>query len=232
LCAALVSSAALFGCSKEVTSSNNIKTPGIAALIDVTAESESLSTVHVELRVGGSSSNTFVILESGDRLAATANESTKEMSAVAEGEYEAEFPTAAAETKFSVAFERADGDNALDNSGVMPAPFTIGELPTTKPSRATDEFKITWSPVDSGAQMVAELSGTCIFNKTIDVVGDEGTLVIPKGTLESTGGDMPKECEINVELKRTRVGKADAVFDSESWFKLHQVRRASFVSAP
>ncbi|HZF49871.1 MAG TPA: hypothetical protein VE093_14525, partial [Polyangiaceae bacterium] len=88
LCAALVSSAALFGCSKEVTSSNNIKTPGIAALIDVTAESESLSTVHVELRVGGSSSNTFVILESGDRLAATANESTKEMSAVAEGEHE------------------------------------------------------------------------------------------------------------------------------------------------
>lgn len=43
---------------------------------------------------------------------------------------------------------------------------------------------------------------------------------------------MPKEREVSVELKSTRVGKADAVFDSESWFKLHQVRRARFVSAP
>lgn len=231
LCAAFVSSAALFGCSKEVTSSANIKTAGIAALIDVTAESDSLSTVYAELRVGGSSSNTYVDLADGDVLNATDGTSTKEMLAEGDG-YAAEFPTAALDTRFAVTFERADGDNATENSGTMPAPFKIGALPDTKPSRANDDFTITWDTVDTSSDMVAELNGTCIFSETVDVVGDEGMVLIPKGSLDSTGGDMPKECEITVTLKRSRKGQADPAFDDESWFRLHQVRSASFVSAP
>jgi hypothetical protein len=231
--AVLVSSAALFGCSKEVTPSTNIKTAGIAALIDVTAESESLSTVVVELRVGGSSSNTYVDLASGDRLMAKAAEDSKEMTTENEaGVYEAEFPIAAADTPFAVALERADGDNASANTGTMPAPFQIGATPATKPSRATDDITLTWTPVDTSSQMVAELTGTCIFSETVDVVGDEGTLVITKGQLQSTGGDMPKECEITLTMRRTRKGAADPAFDAESSFELHQVRKASFVSAP
>lgn len=234
LSAVLVSSAALFGCSREVTSSANIKTPGIAALIDVTAESDSLSTVVAELRIAGSSSNAFVSLDGDDKLVATAGDTSKDM--VVEdlaGVYEAEFPTAAADTKFTVALERGAGDeSARANSGNLPAPFAIGPTPATKPSRATEDITLTWTPVDTSAQMVAELTGTCIFSETIKVVGDEGTLLIPKGQLQSTGGDMPKECEINVTMKRTRTGVADPVFDKESSFELHQVRKTSFVSAP
>lgn len=231
LCAALASSTALLGCSKEVTSSANIKTAGIAALIDVTAENDSLSTVYAELRVGGSSSNTYVDLASGDVLKASAGDAFKEMLADDDG-YAAEFETAAVDTRFSVAFERADGDNATENSGTMPAPFKIGALPDTKPSRANDDFTITWDTVDTSSDMIAELSGTCIFTEKVDVVGDEGMLLIPKGSLDSTGGDMPKECDITVTLTRSRTGQADPAFDEESWFKLHQVRTASFTSAP
>jgi hypothetical protein len=231
LCAVLVSSAALFGCSKEVTSSANVKTAGIAALIDVTAESDSLSTVYAELRVGGSSSNTYVDLADGDVLKASAGDAFKEMLVEKDG-YAAEFETAAVDTRFSVTFERADGDNATESSGTMPAPFQIGPTPATKPSRATEDITLTWSPVDTSASMVAELTGTCIFSETIDVVGDEGTLLIPKGSLQSTGGDMPSSCDITVTLKRSRKGQADPAFDDESWFRLHQVRTASFSSAP
>lgn len=234
LCAVLASSTALFGCSREVTSSNNIKTPGIAAIIDVTAESDSLSTVVAELRIAGSSSNAFVSLDGEDKLTATAADASKEM--VVEdlaGVYEAEFPTAAADTKFTVALERGEGDeSARNNSGNLPAPFQIGPTPETKPSRAEADITLTWAPVDTSSDMVAELNGTCIFSETIKVAGDEGTLLIPKGTLQSTGSDMPKECEITVTMKRTRVGTADSVFDPESSFELHQVRRAEFVSAP
>jgi hypothetical protein len=234
LCAALVSSAALFGCSKEVTSSANIRTPGIAALIDVTANDDTNSTVHADMRVGGSSSNTFLILESGDKLSAEAAGTRKDMTAQDEGQYEAEFSTAAADTefKFKVMFERDADEDALANRGTMPAPFQIGEVPQDKPSRKDADVTLTWSPVDTASNMVVELNGTCIFNETIDVVGDEGMLVIPKGSLESTGGDMPKECEVNVTMRRSRTGTADPIFDKESWFKLHHVRTKSFVSAP
>ncbi|NUN51255.1 MAG: hypothetical protein HUU06_00500 [Planctomycetaceae bacterium] len=234
LVALLGSSAALFGCSREVTSSQNIKTAGIAALIDVTAESDSLSTVVAELRIAGSSSNAFVSLDGDDRIMATAADTTKEM--VVEdlaGVYQAEFPTAAADTKFSVALERAtDEESARGNSGSLPAPFEIGPTPDTKPSRANEDITLTWTAGDSSADMVAELRGNCIFDEKIDVVGDEGTLLIEKGTLKSTSSDKPEECEITVTMTRSRNGAADPGFDPESWFRLHQVRKASFVSAP
>lgn len=232
LCATLVSSAALFGCSKEVTSSANIKTPGMAALIDVTAENESLSTVHADMRVGGSSSNTFVILESGDRLKAEADGATKDMTAQDEGQYEAEFPTAAGGTEFKVMLEREVEDDALGNRGVMPEPFAIGATPTDKPSRKEADVTITWSPANSDANMKMEVTGGCIFSETFDIPGDEGTFVIPKGSLESTGGDMPETCDLTVTITRTKNGTADPIFDQESWFRLHQVRSAKFTSAP
>jgi hypothetical protein len=232
LFATVLASVALGGCSKETTSSANIRTAGIAALIDVTAENATDSTVHVELRVGGSSSNTFVILESGDKLTASAGDDVKDLRAEDSGEYEAEFATAAAGTEFSVKFEREVDDDAVGNRGTMPAPFEITGVPTTTPSRVNDDIVITWDPAESGASMELEVEGTCIFSKTIDVPGDKGTHTITKGTLESTGGDMPKECDLEVTMTRTATGTADTIFDDESWFRLHQVRRKSFTSKP
>jgi hypothetical protein len=238
LVATALSSMAMIGCSKEVTSSANIRTAGISALIDVTAEDDKNSTVHVDLRVGGSSSNTFVILESGDKLVAEAKAvgatagTAVDMQAQSEGEYEAEFATAAEDTEFLVKLERSVDDDALANSGKMPAPFQIVSVPDSSPSRANEDVTITWTPTDIDADMKMELSGTCIFNKSIDVAGDEGKYTIEKGTLDSTGGDMPKDCDVTVEMRRTQSGTADPIFDKESWFRLHQVRKASFTSKP
>lgn len=243
LFATVLASTAAVGCSKEVTSSANIRTEGIAALIDVTAENDKSSTLHVELRVGGSSSNTFVILESGDKLTAEAvtpptggttmpTTETKDLQAQSEGEYEAEFATAAADTDFKVMFDRGVDTDALANTGRMPAPFEITSLPDTQPSRLEDDITVTWTPPDTDADMQIKVTGGCIFAETIDVPGDSGSFIIKKGTLESTGGDQPSTCDLKVEVTRTQVGTADPVFDKESWFKLHQVRAAKFTSKP
>jgi hypothetical protein len=238
LVATALSGLAMIGCSKEVTSSANIRTAGISALIDVTAEDDQNSTVHVDLRVGGSSSNTFVILESGDKLVAEAKAAgataptTIDMQAQSEGEYEAEFATAAADTEFVVKLERSVDDDALLNSGRLPSPFQITGVPTASPSRKNEDVTITWTPTDADARMFMELSGTCIFNKSIEIAGDEGTYTIGKETLDSTGGDMPSDCVVTVEIRRTQTGTADPIFDKESWFKLHQVRKATFASKP
>lgn len=232
LFAAVLAGTAMVGCGKETVDGSNIKTPGIAALIDVTATSESLSTVHVDLVVGGSSSNTYVILPSGDKLVATAGTDRKDMSSEGSGEYEAEFATAAGGTEFTVLLDRGAEEDAPNNRGVLPEPFTLGALPTTSPSRATDDITITWDKTDTASDMNIKVEGSCIFIEDIDVAGDSGKHTIPKGTLRSTGGDMPESCDVEVTLTRSRTGSADAIFDKESRFVLNQVRSGKFTSAP
>src|SRR4051812_28938457 len=96
----------LMGCSKETTSSSNIKTGGIAALIDVYADTASSATVHVELKVGGSDSNTYVDLDNGDELVATAGDDMKVLTTRDAGVYEANFSGVGAETPFRVVLNR------------------------------------------------------------------------------------------------------------------------------
>lgn len=218
------------GCSKETTSSSNIKTGGIAALIDVYADDDDTATVHVKLVVGGSDSNTYVDLTGGDRLIATADDGDPvELEAVDPGIYEAEFSGVGEDTEFAVTLEREDDDTASANSGKLPAPFTLDE-PASDLSRKDDDLEVTWTPESSDDLHVA-FDGDCIFDNDHDI-SDTGSYTVEAGSLDSTGGDKPETCDIKVTLDRTREGSADSKFDRESWFKLHQRRAAKFTSNP
>ncbi len=227
-CVSLIGLSAL-GCSKETTSSSNIKTGGIAALIDVYADNDSSAKVHVELRVGGSSSNTYVDLEGADKLVATADGESKTLAAVDPGIYEALFNGVGEDTEFTVTLERPDDTTASDNSGSLPAPFDL-VAPADDLSRKDDELEVTWDP-GSDDSMVLEFDGDCIFDYEKGVP-DKGSYVAPADTLNSTGGDEPEACDIELTAVRTRSGSADGKFDRESWFKLHQRRRVKFTSNP
>jgi hypothetical protein len=218
------------GCSKETTSSSNIKTGGIAALIDVYADDDTTATVHVELKVGGSSSNTYVDLEGGDQITATAAGKTKTLTARDTGIYEADFSGVEADTEFQVTLERPDDDTADANSGTLPPPFTLDD-PAGDLSRMTDPVDVTWAPAESGDKMKLDVDGDCIFHYT-HAPSDTGNYTIAAGELESTGNDKPETCDLAVHLERSRSGSADTQFDPESYFKLHQRRSASFTSNP
>jgi stringent starvation protein B len=219
------------GCSKETTSSRNIKTGGIAALTDVYADTDTTATVHVELRVGGSSSNTYINLEDGDQLIATAGDQTKTLSMTDEaGVFEAKFSGVGEDTLFSLVLERPHDTTASENSGTLPAPFTL-EKPTDDLSRKNDELEVTWAPSGTADAMTFAFDGDCIFNHK-ESPSDSGSFTLSKGELDSTGGDKPEACKLDLETQRSRSGTADPAFDSESWFRLHQRRSTSFVSAP
>jgi hypothetical protein len=222
----------VMGCSsEETTSSANIKTGGIAALMDVYADTATTATVHVELKVGGSDSNTFVALQNGDELIATAGDQEKTLSATDKiGRYEALFTGVEAETVFSVVLERPSDTTAAGNSGTLPVPFDLAD-PTDDLSRADDDLEVTWEPSGTGDDMDLEFDGDCIFKHTTSA-SDSGSSTIEKGSLESTGGDMPKKCEIELKAQRSRSGTADTAFDPESWFRLHQRRSTTFHSNP
>jgi hypothetical protein len=219
------------GCSEETTSSKNIKTGGIAALTDVYADTDTTATVHVELRVGGSSSNTFVNLEDGDQLIATAGEQTKTLSMTDKaGRFEAKFSGVGEDTLFSLVFERPHDTTASDNSGTLPAPFAL-DKPADDLSRKNDDLEVTWEPSGTNDAMDFGIDGDCIYKYT-EEPSDSGSFTVPKGELDSTDDDKPESCKLTMNAQRTRAGTADSAFDPESWFRLHQRRSTAFVSAP
>lgn len=222
-----------YGC-KEVTSSQNIRTGGIAALVTVESSNGADSTVTVELRVGGDESNTYVDLDGGDRLFVEAGGERKEMSSRSAGVYTANFNTAAADTAFQVFLERTEDESASSNTGTLPAPFEITNAPSSAPvSRSEDTIELVWEPSSSTDDMRIETSDEgCIFSYDKSIGGDPGTLTIEAGQLQSTNSDEPETCDVTVTLTRQRRGSADLAFDEESYFILRQVRSYTFVSAP
>src|SRR6478609_1177126 len=202
VCLSLIGLSAL-GCSKETTSSNNIKTGGIAALIDVYADTDTKAVVHVKLVVGGSSSNTYVDLEGEDKLVATADDQSKTLSVVDTGIYEATFSGVGEDTAFTVTLDRPEDTTASDNSGTLPAPFTLDQ-PTEDLSRKDDALEVSWAP-DSNDEMNLDFDGDCIFKYEKDV-SDTGAYTVKAGVLESTRTNDPETCDIDLLATRSRSG--------------------------
>jgi hypothetical protein len=217
------------GCSKETTSSSNIKTGGIAALIDVNAFDDTTATVRVELRIAGSSSNAFVTLDGGDRLLATAVGKTKTLNVVDTGVYEADFSGVEGGTEFSVTLDRPD-DITAENTGTLPEPFTLDDPPSDL-SRETDDLTLAWAPADTEDGMQLDIDGSCIFGYGHDM-SDTGSFVVEAGELRSTGGDEPKPCDLTAKVERVHDGSTDTAFDPESHYRLHQFRSQKFTSNP
>lgn len=223
---------ALFGVGcTETVDSKNIRTAGIAALIDAESTDGTSTTVLAVLKTGGAQSNTYVNLSDGDRLVAEGGGTRKEMTNQSSGEYEAEFATAAADTEFRISLERENDDPAPNSVGKIPAPFNVAAIPTGDHSRAQD-LTITWDNSGTSDDMHIEANGSCIFIYSKDIPGDSGSFTITAGDLDSTNKDKPETCNVTLEITRSRNGTADPTYDSESWFHLRQVRTVKFTSAP
>lgn len=228
--ASLLTVALAAGACTETASSSDIKTHGIRAAFDVYGGS--VTKVQAVLKVGADS-NTYVNLDNGDKLVATAGSETKNMQATSEGHYEASFSGLAADTEIKIDFQRTDDDDAPNSHGTLPAAFTLGTFPTTPPSRANEDLTITWTPVGTAQDgMRLELDGDCIFNWSKDVADGPGTYTISKGELKSTDEKAPKECAITVKAERYRNGTVDAKLGPESYFHAHQTTQGTFQSAP
>jgi hypothetical protein len=224
----ILSLALMAGCTKETLDSDLIKTKGIAATVDVSATNDSTSTVLVTLRAGGDESNTYIELQNGDSLSASADGSERGMSHVDEGQYEASFDTGAGGVEYVVDLQRADDTSAPNSRGVMPEPFSVTGEDDRR--RAEEDVLIDWVTGSNGDMNIV-VEGDCIFRFDEDVA-DTGSYTIQAGELESTGGDMPESCDLEVTLTRTAYGTADAAFDGESSVALRQIRSDTFSSNP
>jgi hypothetical protein len=223
-----LSSLAAVGCS-ATTSSRNIRTAGLVAKIDVSSQTQGQSKVEVDLVIGGASSNTYVVLEGGDGFEAAAGGETKTMQATSNGEYEAKFPVS--EGEFVVALKRDQDDSAPTSKGVLPPPFEItSQFP--EPIARDEPVTVTWSPAATTADVEIELEGDCIINERFRVGGDPGTFTIAPGKYRAWKSKQEETCSVDVIVTRTSLGTTDPALDSDSRFRLHQIRAARFVSKP
>jgi hypothetical protein len=209
------------------------KTGGIAAALEAVADSDHHTKVTATLRVGGMESNTYVILDSGDSIQAKSGTETRAMYGLSEGVYSTDFATDTENREFRVELLRGDktDTNATDNVGTLPKPFAL-TVPTSGPSRASDDIAITWTDSGSAGPMKITIEGLCIFDFAKDSVADTGSLSIPKGQLASTNSNKPESCPLSVTMERRRAGSTDRALDSESRFVLTQRRIGLFNSAP
>jgi hypothetical protein len=229
--------AAASGC-KETTSSKNIRTAGIAMTTEVTATSESKVRVKTTLQVGGDESNTYVKLKGEDRLVASADGEEKQMEAIDDGVYEANFDVGDEGTLYKVELRRSDDDtDAKSNSGKLPAPFDITSDFGKDPVSRADDLTITWDPSGQSGDMQVEFEDepgdSCIYDEDdVDIPGDTGAFVLKGKTLDSLDDDDPETCDVTATVSRIRKGTTDRALDGESKFTLAQVRAVTFASAP
>jgi hypothetical protein len=213
------------------TSSRNIRTAGMVALIDVAAQRPDQSTVTAEIVVGGASSNTSVILEGGDRLFAENGGQKLEMNAVGKGTYEARF--AKADGEVVVSLQRDTDTPAPKSVGTMPVTFEItSTFDDTPHSRDKDNLTITWSPGNTDADVTIGLDGDCIHSEEFKVGGDPGTYTIEAGKITAWKKQKNEACNVAVQVVHTRKGSTDPALDRDSRFELRQMRAVRFVSGP
>lgn len=228
---ALVVVALLGAACSATTSSRNIRTAGLVALVDVTAADDRHAVVSTQMVIGGANSNTYVVLEGGDRLFAETNGEKREMNATSDGEYEAKFDRA--EGEYLVSLDRDVDAAAPKSSGTLPPPFQItSEFGDEPKSRKNDSVTLTWTPGNSGADVSVSIEGDCIHSEDWKVGGDPGMFTIEPRKIEAWKSDKKKKCNVAVEIVHVTRGTVDPAFDSDSRFELRQVRRTRFVSGP
>jgi hypothetical protein len=218
------------GCG-ATTSSTNIRTAGLVALIDITAERPDQTVVSADMVVGGRNSNTHVVLEGGDQLVASCEGEQAEMSSVGNGSYAARF--AHSDGEFVVALMRGQDAAAPRSAGTMPVPFEITSAFGDKPySRANDSLTITWTPGGTDAEVSIELEGDCIHSAELQPGADPGTFTIEAGKIEAWKSQEKDSCNVAVRVVQTKHGQADPALGADSSVVLRQIRATRFVSAP
>jgi len=218
------------GCG-ATTSSKNVRTAGLVALIDITSERPDQTIVSADMVVGGRHSNTHVVLEDGDQLVATSRGQKLDMSSLGNGSYVARF--ARSDGEFVVGLERASDKPAPRSVGQMPASFEITSLFGDTPvSRANDTLTITWTPGGTDSVVSIELEGDCIHSTVLDAGRDPGTFTIEHGKISAWKSQEKDSCNVALRVVQTKHGEPDPALGADSSVVLRQIRATRFVSAP
>jgi hypothetical protein len=208
----------LAGCGS--TSSENVKSKGIHARINVKGDNSS-TKVDVTLTVG-SANGTVVVLGGSDSLKATAKgvtqTLTKTQGLFGDTGYSTTFNFNVPGTEVVVALDRPD-DTSCPNSHIsMPDPFTMTSPASLQVFTSQSTLPLTWTPAGPSSGTVdLKFATRCTnadnnavnFSRTL-TTADSGTTSVPVATIlptESYNKAIP--CSSDIEITRTADGTLD-----------------------
>lgn len=228
----------LQGCS--VTESENVRTAGISADIDVTSttsDPDGQSRVKVTLRSGSGFTGTELELTGGDRLYVTVDGDRTLLSpssGLFSTGYEAMVSSTSTHTEFLISFEREEDTSAPSSTVMLPEPFEVDE-PAQSHYRFDDEVRLTWSPSGDGHIQLGYVFDCTLKNGEYRVlsglhplVDDDGSHTLKLGNLIPDGEDTMSYCGAEVVLKRTQDGQLDPNFGEGGSIQSAQERTATF----
>lgn len=224
--------------------SEDIKSSGFHAEMDLTAVGNNRTQAKVCLTTGSNSLADKIILSNGDHLVASANGMSQRLEQDAYC-YINSFDFDEGGTEFLIALER-DLEESMPNSHVaLPPRFNVSAPDNDSTFNAGDSITLAWAPsIDSGYMGVV-YKGTC--SSSIDAreksfkrsytIADVGTHSIQINDLlnvhnEHSLFDRSEACPATIEIKRTINGQLDPNYGQGGEIKAHQIRRISIQINP
>jgi len=205
------------GMCAETTQSENIRTEGMAADMQVASRGDGKTHVDVTLRVGGPLSNLHPQITGGDQLEVTNGIDTIPLSfgthLLARPSYHGVLPGDSGGQTVQLRFVRARDKSALGTKIIMPPGFAItspraGE--TYSPARSA--LAVRWGPAGPGS-VEWSVRGGCITDQRGVIAADTGALDVALAAAPPPdGGPPPSRCDVTVKLERTARGVVDPAF--------------------
>ncbi|WP_189613603.1 hypothetical protein [Saccharospirillum salsuginis] len=238
LAGTLALSLLLQGCS--VTDSENVKTAGISAAIEVVSTSSDPNAqahVSASLQSGSGINGTDLKLTGGDRLYVTADGQKiplSESSSPIGTTYEAWVSSSSTHTEYIIGFEREEDTSAPSSTVMLPEPFDIQSM--AKETYGFDEdVDLNWSP--SGDNKVSilytfdcrtESGDNRMFGGLRPSVDDDGHYAMDLSDVIPDGEDPVTACDADVAIQRTQKGQLDPNFGEGGSIKGVQKRTVTF----
>lgn len=215
------------------TESENVRTNGIWAGMDVAAESDSTLDVKVELRSGSEFSNTNIELTGGDYLEASIAGVTRRLSEDREiygrVRYETSFSglSATGGESLRISLQRDDGADA-HTPVTLPTSFALGS-PATGSSfdiSNNDQISVSWNPADAATTVTFHAScsdGAENYSTSVelDVQSGTGNVDLNTSALVSRMGPIlfPSQlsCEVDIIAERSASGDVSDEYADGEW---------------
>jgi len=221
-CIFLIVCTTLTACNS--TESENVKSTGIRAEIEVTSKGQNSAHVKTRLVVGsGGVGGTELELSPSDTLIAYVNGTQHTLfrsSSILSTYYETNFSFGVEpiNIEFRIEFDRTQDVSAPNSVVMLPEPFSIMNFSNVQYDRNAD-ITISWDSTSTGKNIILHFFGNCrpsngdtftrIFSRSSP---DNGRYTINASELLSTassGRDDSGGCDFNVHLKRKIAGNLD-----------------------
>lgn len=226
----------LLSACNGTSDSQDIRTSGLHATIDITASEDNRSEVSVRLRVGDRHSDTYLNLTNGDRLQATLNNSITEDIDIKDGSrYRGSFNSAGAGLEnalYQVSFIRPNDTDAPNSTVIMPPSISgFSVNPSGSFSRGSDLLTLTWSSTSQEFQVPIIFSGNCINNTTLYGLSSTGIYAVNPSVLSSSS--TPEQtCEITITAKISNSGSVDLAYEEGGVITATRSSSLSLMSTP